>query len=169
MVDRRQRSQEAAAVAWTRAGGRALRARDDDGDAVVGDGLGTKQGRRREARPARAPGGRAAKDEGGDRAEWLRERGMGFAALREETRERWIERRGWARVNSGEVGLAGPAWLVRPKRPAGLAPLSSLLLKQRKRKEREEKKRLEKEFGHGDYFPGLTKICLFRENRKSHD
>ena len=65
--------------------------------------------------------------------------------------------------------MVGPAWLVRPKRPAGLAPLSSLLLKQRKIKEREEKKRLEKEFGHGDYFPGLTKICLFRENRKSHD
>ena len=34
--------EEGAAVAWTRAGGRALQARDDDGDAVVGGVLGLK-------------------------------------------------------------------------------------------------------------------------------
>ena len=37
-----RRRQEGAAMAWTRAGGRVLRACDDGGDAIVGDVLGPK-------------------------------------------------------------------------------------------------------------------------------
>ena len=53
-----------------------------------------------------------------------------------------------------------------------------LELSPKKRKERrkkkteikkEKKERLGEEVGHADNFPGLTKMCLFRENRKGHD
>ena len=63
---------------------------------------------------------------------------------------RWREDEGEMEIDGSEeeVGLGlgldrarlglwnGSVWLVRPKRPAGLAPLSYLLLKQGKRKER---------------------------------
>ena len=59
----------------------------------------------------------------------------------------------------------------RPKWPAGVrwGSLSSLSLIFFGRKELEKRKRkrgLEKEFAHVVNFPGLIKMCLFRENRK---
>ena len=48
---------------------------------------------------------------------------------------------------------------------------SSLLTKRKEKKQRLRKKRkrgLGEEVGNADNFPGLTEMCLFQENRKSH-
>ena len=66
---------------------------------------------------------------------------------------------------------AGSGWAL--ERPGSLFSLKSLKKPSRNqktaKKERREKKRLEEGFVHAEYFPGLAKICLFRENRKDHD
>ena len=70
--------------------------------------------------------------------------------------------RGWAAGGRGGLGrllLGGPAG------PAGVS-LFSLSLISFSRKELERRKRkigLGKEFAHGDYFPGITKMRLIQE------
>ena len=64
-----------------------------------------------------------------------------------------VERRGvsWALMQKGRPG--------RPERLGSSLPLFALIQKQQKnRKKREEKKKAEKEFGHGNKFPGLAKM-----------
>ena len=81
---------------------------------------------------------------------------------------------GWALEAAGGLGEVGPAQEVGRPNWAGFSPLSlSLFLislylpKTVNSKERNKrKKRLEKEFGHGDNFHGLVKMCSVRENRK---
>ena len=68
----------------------------------------------------------------------------------------------WAAGGRGGLGrllLGGPAG------PAGVS-LFSLSLISFSRRELERRKRkigLGKEFAHGDYFPGITKMCLIQE------
>ena len=63
--------------------------------------------------------------------------------------------------------MVGPAWLVRPKRPAGLQGCAlSLPHISFNRKEIREKKRKEglgKGFAHAVNFPGLIKMRLIQE------
>ena len=52
---------------------------------------------------------------------------------------------------------------------AGLLSPSLLFSKTENNKEEKKKKGgVGEEVGHTDNFPGLTKMCLFRENRKGH-
>ena len=60
----------------------------------------------------------------------------------------------------------GPRW------PAGvrwgsLSALSLIFFGRRELEKRKRKRGLEIEFAHSVNFPGLIKMCLFRENRKS--
>ena len=77
--------------------------------------------------------------------------------------------RGRARVRKGGaaglLGFSGPAWLDRPKRPAGLlfSPSYSFPFTKKNRKEKEEKEKVGVESGHGDNFPGLTKMSSIQE------
>ena len=97
--------------------------------------------------------------------------GRGNRERTEETDQR-IAR---VRLGSGPA-LDGPWWAeesmaarwVRPHRPVRL----SLTTKRKEKKteiKKEKKEGLGEEVGHADNFPGLTKMCLFRENRKGHD
>ena len=74
---------------------------------------------------------------------------------------------------AGRLGLGrGASWAngpggLRGSRPAWLLG-SSLSLAQKEKNKTEirnkRKRGLGKEFGHGDNFPGPTRMCLFREN-----
>ena len=77
--------------------------------------------------------------------------------------------RGWA-LEAGPVekevarGLAGGlAGLL-----GSLLPLSYSLETENNKEEKEKKGGVGEEIGHSDNFPGLTKMCLFQENRKGH-
>ena len=132
--------------------------------------IGGVRGRSRRGTPRR----RGAEGNEG-RGEVSREEGVGLRgtlAAQGETREMGSR----PRVREG-VGRLD----VRPKRPAvelglgiggprraglaGSSLLSSLILFKTENKEKEKgrKKRLEKEFGHMDNFPGLTKFCMAQE------
>ena len=71
------------------------------------------------------------------------------------------------------MGLRGrPSREGNGQRPGGWALFSLSLLFPLKRKALERRKRERgsgKKFERADNFPGLTKMCLFRENRKGHD
>ena len=71
-------------------------------------------------------------------------------------------------------GIGGPrGWAgLELGGPAGLSSLSLTLilsLTEKKIERRKEREGLGKDVGHADNFSGLTKMCLFRENRKGHD
>ena len=68
---------------------------------------------------------------------------------------------GLAEVGRGEAGRPGPEAQM-----ASWAYVSSSYYFNIKEK---IKRGLGKDFGHGDNFPELTKICLFRENIKGED
>ena len=69
------------------------------------------------------------------------------------------------RWDSGEAGRPGTEAQVSSR--ASLSP--SYFFSRIENKERKRKRGLGKDFGLGDNFPELTKICLFRENRKGED
>ena len=83
-------------------------------------------------------------------------------------RSDWATGKGWAwweaQVASGEGNGHRPTGLPSPT----LLLISFYLPKPANSKERNKrKKRLEKEFGHGDNFPGLTKMCMIPEKKWS--
>ena len=81
----------------------------------------------------------------------------------------FIAGRSWA-LEAGPVekevarGLAGGlAGLL-----GSLLPLSYSLETENNKEEKEKKGGVGEEIGHADSFPGPTRMCLFRENRKGH-
>ena len=83
---------------------------------------------------------------------------------------RWALGGGWAGA-LGKDGLVGVGAGSASWSGLGLNSLSlNLFLKQNKKREEKKKKGgVGEEVGHADNFPGLTKMCLFQENRKRHD
>ena len=101
----------------------------------------------------------------------MREEIEGRWGSSEEMWRRWEEGEGRRRARvrkggaAGLLGFSGPAWLDRPKRPAGLlfSPSYSFPFTKKNRKEKEEKEKVGVESGHGDNFPGLTKMSSIQE------